>query len=132
MTEFCIYWAAFVLGMIITANFIAPGMLGYERNLAKVECFFGQVFRVHSAYTVLTMLGMLLLCVCYNQELAEAERGSLAWGLCLYLAVFWGTRVVVQVIYYDEAIKKKYPVFNIIFFTAFAYLAILFTFLTVK
>ncbi len=125
--DFCIYWAAFVLGMIILANFVAPGKLGYADNLARVEPFFGEVFRVHCAYTVLTMLGMLLVCVFYHDEVKSG--GGMGLGFNVFMAVFWGSRVVVQVFFYDVDIKKKYPVYNVIFLTAFSYLAVLFTYL---
>ncbi|MGJ8656791.1 MAG: hypothetical protein ACSHX6_10105 [Akkermansiaceae bacterium] len=128
--DFSIYWAGFVLGMIIVANFIAPKKLGYERNLVKMEPFIAEVFRVHCGYTVLTMFGMLLACVFYTAELRVGE--GVAFGVNLFMALFWGSRVVVQVFFYDKEIKKKYPVFNVLFFTAFAYLAVVFTFLTIK
>jgi len=79
---------------------------------------------------------MALLCVLYNAELAavpnEVGKVSLARGICFFMALFWGTRVFVQLFYYDKQIKQKYPVFNVMFLTAFAYLAILFTFLSLK
>jgi len=130
--EFLIYWAGFVLGMIFIANFFAPKKLNYAGNINRMENFHRQVFCVHCGYTALTLAAMALVCVFYNAELVNAERGGLAWAGCLFMAVFWGSRVVVQVVYYDKAIKKTYPVFNIMFFIAFAYLAVIFTFLTIK
>lgn len=79
LLDFSIYCAAVVLGMIILANFIAPGKLGYAGNLARVDDFFGEVFRVHCGYTMLTMSGMLLACVFYHAEL----KGNEGWGLVL-------------------------------------------------
>lgn len=128
--EFLVYWAGFVLAMITLANFIAPGMLGYSENLKKVDTFFGQVFRVHCGYTVLTLVAMLLACVFYNTELIANE--GLAKGLNIFMAVFWVSRVIVQVMFYDKKIKQKYPIFNVMFFVAFLYLAAVFTFLTIK
>jgi len=84
-----------------------------------METFHRQIFNVHCCYTVLTMVGMILFCVLYNTEIVNAERGSLAWAGCLFMALFWGSRVCVQIVYYDKAIKKKYPVFNVIFLVAF-------------
>ncbi len=130
LLDFAIYWAAFVLAMIILANFIAPGKLGYARNLEKVEPFFGEVFRVHCGYTVLTMLGMLLACVFYHDGLRDGE--GLGFGVSLFMAVFWGSRVVVQVVLYNKEIKQKYPIYNVLFFIAFFYLGALFSFLTIR
>lgn len=125
--DFCIYWAAFVLAMIILANFFAPKKLGYKQNLDKMEPFLAEIFRVHCGYTMLTMLGMLLTCVCYHTELRSNEE--MGFGFNLFMAVFWGSRVLIQVFFYNYEIKKKYPIFNVIFLTAFGYLGILFTYL---
>ncbi len=130
--EFLIYWAGFVLAMIFLANFIAPKKLNYAVNINKMENFHRQVFCVHCGYTTLMLAGMTAMCVFYNAELVAAEKWSLPWALCLFMALFWGSRVFVQIFYYDKAIKKKYPVFNILFFTAFTYLAVIFTYLTLK
>lgn len=130
MLDFSIYWAAFVLAMIIVANFIAPKKLGYAENLAKVDSFFSEVFRVHCGYTVLTMLAMMLACVFYHDELRDSV--GLGFGVNLFLALFWGSRVVIQVLFYNRAIKQKYPIYNIIFFLAFLYLGALFSFLTIR
>ncbi len=130
--NFLIYWAGFVLLMIFLANFIAPKKLNYAENINRMENFHRQVFCVHCGYTALTLLAMALVCGFYNDELVTAEKGSLAWAGCLFMAIFWGTRVVVQIVYYDKAMKKRYPVFNIMFFIAFAYLAVIFTFLTIN
>ncbi len=125
---FCIYWAALVLAMIIIANFIAPKKLGYKQNLDKMEPFIAEVFRVHCGYTVLTMLGMLLTCVFYHTELRSNE--GMGFGFNLFMAVFWGSRFLIQIFFYDREIKKRYPIFNIIFLTAFGYLGAFFTYIT--
>ncbi len=130
LLDFSIYWAAFVLAMIILANFIAPKKLGYAKNLAKVDPFFSEVFRVHCGYTVLTMLAMMLACIFYHDELRDGV--GLGFGVNLFLAVFWVSRVVIQVLFYNRAIKQKYPIYNVIFFIAFLYLGALFSFLTVR
>lgn len=129
LLDFSIYWAAFVLAMIIIANFIAPKKLDYGKNLEKVDAFFGEVFRVHCGYTVLTMFAMMLACIFYHDELRDGA--GVGFGVNVFLAVFWGSRVVVQVCFYNRAIKQKYPVYNIMFFIAFLYLGSLFSFLTI-
>lgn len=128
--DFCIYWAAFVLGVVILANFIAPGKLGYERNLVKMEPFIADVFRVHSGYIVLTMLGMLLACVFYHAELKEAK--GMWFGFNLFMALFWGSRALMRLFVYDVEIKRRYPIYNLMFATTFLYLGFIFSFLTVS
>jgi len=126
--DFCIYWAAFVLAMIFLANFIAPKKLGYKRNLEKLEPFIAEVFHVHCGYTIFTMLGMILTCIFYHGEIRENE--GMGFGFNLFMAVFWGSRVMVQFFFYNDEIKRKYPYFNVIFLIAFIYLGGLFSYLT--
>jgi len=130
LLDLLIYGAGFVLAMIILANFLAPKKLGYGENLKKVDVFFGEVFRVHCGYIVLVMLGMLLACVLYTDDLRDGV--GLGFGLSVFMAVFWGSRVVIHFRYYDRGIKQQYPAYNVIFVTAFAYLAVLFIFLTFR
>lgn len=130
LLDFSIYWAAVVLAMIILANFIAPKKLGYAKNLEKADAFFSEVFRVHCGYTVFTMFAMMLACIFYHHELRDSV--GVGFGLNLFLALFWGSRVVVQICFYNRAIKQQYPVYNVIFLIAFLYLGALFSFLTVR
>ena len=52
--ELLIRFAGVGLALIAVANLIVPRMLDYAGNLARVDRMFGQVFRVHAAYTVVT------------------------------------------------------------------------------
>ncbi len=128
--DFSIYWAAFVLAMIIFANFIAPKKLDYGKNLEKVDPFFSEVFRVHCSYTVFTMVAMMAACIYYHEELRDGV--GVGFGVGFYMAIFWGSRVVVQLFFYNKEIKQQYPIYNIIFFIAFLYLGVLFCYLTVR
>ncbi len=61
--ELLIRFAGVGLALIAVANLIVPRMLDYAGNLARVDRMFGQVFRVHAAYTVVTVAGMAILCL---------------------------------------------------------------------
>lgn len=125
MITLTLYGAAFILGMILIANFIAPKMLGYKENSQRMDTFIGQVFNVHCFYTSFTMLGMALACILYTDEITAGT--PMGRGFCIFMAFFWGSRVIIQFTYYDKAIKRKYPIFHILFSAAFIYLGAAFT-----
>jgi hypothetical protein len=52
---------------------------------------------------------------------------SLGRYLAGFLAVFWGLRVLLQLFFYDAAIKKQFPIYNVLFLSCYSYLAGLFT-----
>jgi hypothetical protein len=50
--------------------------------------------RVHRGYVVMAIVAFAFLSILNARELAERSR--LARGVCCYVAVFWGVRVVLQ------------------------------------
>jgi len=116
--------------LICVANFIAPKKLRWTVNLEKTEVFFQQVFKVHTFYIVLTMLGMALACLVTTEELIAGES-LLERGFVWFVAIFWGLRVLIHITYYENEVKRKHPWWNILFLAAFAYLAIVFTLIAI-
>lgn len=128
--EFWVRAAGIGLLLIVVANFIAPGMLGYRENLARCDRFFGQVFAVHAAYIVLTVGAMGVFCLWKPGFFLEG--GEVGRALAGFMAVFWGSRVVTQLFYYDRAVKRRYPVWNVVFASAFGGLGGLFLILACR
>lgn len=106
------------LFLIVVANFIAPAMLGYRENLERCDRFFGQVFTVHAVYIVLTVAGMAALCLWRPSFFRES--GEVGRAVAGFFAVFWMSRTVVQVVYYDRATKRRHAGWNVLFTGAFA------------
>ncbi len=99
-----------VLILIAAANIAAPGKLGYRENLARVAPIVRQVFVLHSIYILMVVLGFAGLCLFFAPELA---RGSgLGRALSGFLAIFWLSRVAVQILYIDSEIKRANPLEN--------------------
>jgi len=107
------------------ANFFLPAKLHYRENLAKVSPIIRQIFTIHSIYIVLVLVGLGLICLLFSNELAGAT--PLGRFLCGFLAIFWGSRIVLQIFYYDKAVKKEHPLGALFFGAVFLYLAVIFT-----
>ena len=110
--------------VIAAANFILPAMLRYRENLEKVSTIIRQIFCVHADYIVLVLVGFGLVSLLFPAELAGAS--PLGRFMAAFLALFWGSRVVVQLTYYDAAIKREHPCGNIFFLLVFIYLTVVF------
>jgi len=107
--------------IIAAANFFAPAKLRYEENLAKVAPIIRQIFTVHCLYIVLVLIGFGLICLLFPNELCGAS--SLGKFLCVFMAFFWGIRVIIQFVYYDTSVKRENPLGTFCFGAAFLYLA---------
>lgn len=115
-------WAAGFLQLLVaSANIFAPRVLHYRENLARVSPMVREVFIVQNVYIVLVLLGTAGLCFAFDADLAGGSR----LGQCLsgFLAVFWGLRVLIQLFCYDRATRRRYPVFDLLFLSAFVYLS---------
>jgi hypothetical protein len=83
-----------------------------------------QVFWVQNAFIVLTLIGTSLLCFVFPAELARGA--GLGRAFSGFLAVFWGLRLAVQLLYYSPAKRRQYRAFDVLFILAFAYLTVVF------
>ena len=72
------------------------------------------------------MVTMAMVCLVYPEHLLETDLGQCFLG---FMAVFWLTRLMVQCFYYEKSIKREYPVYNVMFTLAFAYLGGVFSWL---
>ena len=114
-------WAAGGAHLLIAAaNLALPRQLQYRANLALVSPIVRQIFNVHSAYIVMTLIAFSGLCFFFAPDLAGGSLlgTSLSW----YMAVFWLSRLFIQVFYYDPELKRQHPVANLAFTLAVAYL----------
>lgn len=99
-------WAAGAVQVaIIATNFSLPGKLRVREGLAGVPKFLRQIFYVHWVYIVIVLGLFASLCFRFARELA----GATAMGRFLsgFMAAFWLLRIVLQVFYYDRAIRRE-------------------------
>ena len=115
--------------LIAVANFLVPKIFRYRENLGNCELVFGQVFKVHAAYIIYVVVGMGALCLWRPEFFLKTEEGRAIAG---FMGVFWGARVFLQLFYYDREIKRRFPVWNVVFGLGFGALGGLFLYLLCK
>jgi hypothetical protein len=79
---------------VLIASTLVPQVLDWKGALAPLPALFRQIVWVHGAYVVLMIVGFGLLSVLLPHELAGDSL--LARGVCGFIAVFWGARLVLQ------------------------------------
>lgn len=113
-----------VLVGLVVANFFAVKRWRYVENLQAVEPMVRQVFNVHCAYIISIIAGLALLCLGWPELLLE---GRMSRALCGFFGLFWGSRVVVQLTYYDAEMRRQNREWDIFFLGVFLVLAVVFT-----
>lgn len=112
-----------LLGLVV-ANFVAAKRWRYADNLAGSEAMVRQVFYVHCAYIVTIIAALAVLCLGWPQLLIEDRMGRV---LCGFFGLFWGSRVVVQLAYYDREVRRRDRGWDVFFLGVFVVLSAVFT-----
>ena len=73
---------------------MVPFQLRWRTELAVLSRLHRQMYWTYGGYIVLSIVAFALLSIAYARELASGS--GLARGVCAYIAVFWGIRVVLQ------------------------------------
>ncbi len=93
----------FVGGMlhfgILLASAMVPKVLDWKASLHKLDGLSRQLVWVHGAFIVLVIFGFGLLSVLFAEDLVTGNR--LARGVCFFIALFWGARLLVQLFVFD-------------------------------
>jgi hypothetical protein len=116
--------AGLVLCGLVAANFVAAKRWDYSANLAAADTIVRQVFHVHCAYIIAIISGLAILCLGWPQLLLEGAMGRV---LCGFFGLFWGSRVVVQLTYYDRNLRHQDRGWDVFFLVVFLSLAAVFT-----
>ncbi|MGJ8634610.1 MAG: hypothetical protein ACSHX7_11905 [Luteolibacter sp.] len=128
MNPFILETALRVAGLILTglvvANFVAAKRWRYAESLAGSTVIVRQVFYVHCAYIVVIIAALALLCLGWPGLLLE---GAMSRVLCAFFALFWGSRMVVQLIYYDRELRGADRGWDLFFLGVFFTLSTVFT-----
>ena len=117
-------WSLRVAGLImvglVVANFVAAKRWNYAANLAGAITIVRQIFFVHCAYIVVIIAALALLCLGWPELLLE---GALARGFCGFWGLFWASRVVVQLCYYDSEMRRRERFWDVFFLGVFSALS---------
>jgi hypothetical protein len=106
---------------VASANIFAFGKFHYWEHLEKLPRIMKQIFLVQNAYLMLIQVGFALLCFFFPEELTSGQ--SLPRAITGFLALFWGSRVLLQFFYYDAQLRKTNRLFDVLFILADSYLA---------
>lgn len=93
---------------ILLASGLVPRVLNWNGELAKLPELFQQLIWVHGAYVVLMIIGFGAVSVWLPGELAAGS--VLSRAVCGFIAVFWGGRLVVQLVYFRPGAYLTSPV----------------------
>jgi hypothetical protein len=111
------------LGILI-ASAMVPFHLRWRTELQALPRLHQQMHWVYGGYVVLSIVAFAALSILNAQELASGS--ALARGVCAYVAVFWGIRLVLQGVFDIHAyltrpwMRAGYAVLGLLFasFTA--------------
>ena len=110
--------------VVASANIFAFGKFRYLDHLHNVPLVLRQVFLVQNAYIMLVQVGFALMCFFFADDLTSGM--GLGRAMAGFLAVFWGSRVLLQLFYYDRETRRANRFFDVLFLLADGYLAAVF------
>jgi len=84
------------MGILVAAGLV-PSQLNWSSELARLSRLNRQMHWVYGGYIVLSIAAFALISLFHAEELAASS--GLARGLCLYIALFWGIRIVLQFVF---------------------------------
>lgn len=116
--------AGLMMTGVVAANFVAAKRWKYQQNLADCEVMVRQVFHVHCAYIITIVGALALLCLGWPELLLADGMGRVLSG---FFGVFWASRVVVQLAYYDRETRRRDRGWDVFFFGVFLALSAIFT-----
>lgn len=96
---------------ILLASAMVPKVLDWKASLDKLDGLSRQLVWVHGAFIVLVIIGFGLLSIIFAADLVTGT--PLARGVCLFVALFWATRLIVQLFVFDAN-----PYLNTVFLKA--------------
>ena len=118
----CLWMAGVVQLAIASANLFIPKKLNYRENLARVAPIIRQIFVVHSVYIVGVVLLFAVVTFSFTTELASGR--GLGRFLATGMAIFWLFRAPVQLLYYDESLRRTNRLGDVAFTSAALFLTI--------
>lgn len=122
--EMALRAAGIVMCGLVAANFVAAKRWDYAGSLAGADTIVRQIFHVHCAYIIAVIAALAVLCLGWPGLLLEDAMGRVVSG---FFGLFWGSRVVVQLTYYDPALRRRGRGWDVFFLLVFLYLAAAFT-----
>jgi hypothetical protein len=117
----CLQWS------LLVASSQAPKVLDWRGQLARVEPVLRKLVWIYGLFIVLTIIGLGTVAVCFPAELTNGS--PLSRTICGFIALFWGTRLLVQFLVFQGKIQLRGVLLNIgyhVITLIFVYLTIVF------
>jgi hypothetical protein len=108
---------------LVVANFLAAKRWDYVGNLTHTTTIVRQIFHVHCAYIIAIIAALALLCLGWPGLLLQDGMGRV---LAAFFSLFWLSRVIVQMTYYDRKLRRKDRGWDVFFLAVFFTLALIF------
>lgn len=115
---------------IIAANIPLPGRMRVGERPAGVPRFVRQIFYVHWMYIVIVLGLFAALCFGFAPDLAGAS--ALGRFLSGFMAAFWLLRIVVQISYHDDEVRRENRGLDTLYLGAMVVLVAIFGMAAVK
>jgi hypothetical protein len=109
---------------LVAANFVAAKRWRYRENLAGCDVMVRPVFHVHCAYIIAIVSALAVLSLGWPGLLLADGMGRVLSG---FFGVFWASRVIVQLAYYDGATRRRDRGWDVFFLGVFTTLSAVFT-----
>jgi hypothetical protein len=116
--------AGLMMTGLVAANFVAAKRWRYRENLAGCDVMVRQVFQVHCAYIIAIISALAVLCLGWPGLLLADGMGRVLSG---FFGVFWASRVIVQLVYYDGETRRRDRGWDAFFLGVFAFMSAVFT-----
>jgi hypothetical protein len=116
--------AGLMMTGLVAANFVAAKRWSYRENLEGCHVMVRQVFHVHCAYIIAIIGALAVLCLGWPQLLLADGMGRVLSG---FFGVFWASRVVVQLAYYDRETRRRDRAWDVFFLGVFGTMSTIFT-----
>ena len=84
---------------VLCASALVPRIFDWRKNLAALHPFLHRLFWVYGIFIVMTIVAFATLTFLHADAMAAGE--PVARSLCVFIAIFWGARLVVQFSVFD-------------------------------
>jgi hypothetical protein len=84
---------------ILVASALTPRLLHWRSNLAALHPFLRRLFWVYGVFIVLTILAFATLTFLHADAMTAGQ--TVARSLCIFIAIFWAARLLVQLLIFD-------------------------------
>ena len=121
--------AAGLIQLAISASSLAiPWLLGWKEDVARLRPLTARVFWTYAGYILVTNISFGLLSLLMPEQLAQ--HSPLAIAVAGFIAIYWLSRLVIQITVFDRVESPKEPLFRVarvLYLSAFASLVVVYS-----